>query len=146
MSETRYRLPAVLLAASLALVSRPGLAQEREQPATQDRSLVAPSFDIAELGRKVYEQRCKNCHATKPGIRSIAPSLFGIVGRRAGSAEGYKYSPKLAGSNLVWTAQSLNAWLAVSTIATPDLRLRHAGINDAIQRGAVVAYLASLKK
>lgn len=104
----------------------------------------APAFDMTSFGRTVFEQRCSNCHAVEPGAHSVAPPLAGIIGRRAGSAPGYTYSFKLAGSDLVWTSAALADWLAVSTIATPDIRFRHAGINDAIQREAVVSYLASL--
>ena len=111
-----------------------------------DGATAAPAFDLAKFGETVFSQRCSNCHATKAGEQSIAPPLDDIIGRRAGSAPGYSYSPKLAGSDLVWSADSLNSWLAVSTIATPDIRFRHAGLNDAIMRDAVVSYLASLRK
>jgi hypothetical protein len=39
------------------------------------------------------------------------PTLFNIVGRRAGKADGYHYSPNFASADLVWDDHTLDAWL-----------------------------------
>ena len=106
--------------------------------AQQPSALVLTGF-----GQTLFDQRCSNCHTLTPGERSLAPPLLGLIGRRAGSAEGYHYSVKLAGSDLVWDRQTLNEWLEKSTIATPDIRFRHVGVRDAIERLALVDYIAT---
>ena len=109
---------------------------------TADTPASPPVFDLADFGADLYAQRCSNCHAIDPAAKaSIAPPLHDIIGRRAGSAAGYHYSVKLAGSDLVWDAAALDEWLETSTIATPDIRFRHVGIKDAIERKALVAYI-----
>lgn len=142
--EIRVALYLLLLfvTAKLAGLATGALAQVAP-PSPPEAADAAPAavFDLADYGATVYSQRCSNCHAIKSGEPSLAPPLHDVLGRRAGSVAGYTYSFKLDGSNLVWNAATLNDWLAQATIATPDIRFRHAGLNDAIQREAVVAYI-----
>lgn len=140
--EIRVALYLLLLLATAKLAGwATGARAQAPSPPEAADAAPAPVFDLTEYGATVYSQRCSNCHAIKPGEPSIAPPLHDVVGRRAGSVAGYTYSFKLEGSNLVWNAATLTDWLAQATIATPDIRFRHAGLNDAIQREAVVAYL-----
>ena len=46
------------------------------------------------------------------GDHRLGPSLAGIVGREAGSAEGFGYSGAMAQSGVVWDEASLDAFLA----------------------------------
>lgn len=131
-------------AASMATAgtdSRPALT-----PAAGENTQLDAPFDLADFGRTLYDQRCQNCHAISPGTASLAPPLHDVIGRQAGSAAGYSYSQKLDGSNLVWTAEALDDWLRISTIATPDIRFRHVGIKDAIERKAVLAYVLTANR
>ena len=43
-------------------------------------------------GEGVFKKRCKACHTIEPGKNKVGPSLFGVVGRQAGTIEGFKYS------------------------------------------------------
>jgi len=42
---------------------------------------------------------------------TFGPNLYQVVGRMAGPAPGYTYSPSLAGAGLAWTAEPLDHWL-----------------------------------
>ena len=42
-------------------------------------------------GEKVFK-KCAACHTLKPRKHRVGPALFGVLGRLAGSADGYKYS------------------------------------------------------
>ena len=58
--------------------------------------------------------KCKTCHTLEEGKNRIGPSLYGIVGRQAGTVEGYKYSPSYveAGKKgLKWDPDVLIAYL-----------------------------------
>lgn len=96
-----------------------------------------------EIGRTLYEQRCANCHGRPGETSTLAPRLAGVIGRRAGSVPGFTYSRRFAGSEHVWTRDSLDAWLASVTVNTPDLAARHLGVADAFERQMLLAYLAS---
>ncbi len=144
-------LAMALFAAALAISMvapgmRPGSQVQAAPPdSTADYAQPAapppPALDVADFGRTLYGQRCANCHAVAPGKSSIAPPLHDVIGRRAGTASGYRYSVKLTDSNLIWDQQTLNEWLEKSTIATPDIRFRHVGVRDAIERLALVTYV-----
>jgi cytochrome c len=60
----------------------------------------------AEDGEAVFK-KCMACHRVGPDAKNlIGPNLTGVIGRQAGTAEGFAYSElnKAAGSNgLIWT-------------------------------------------
>ncbi|TDW19854.1 cytochrome c [Rhizobium azibense] len=63
-----------------------------------------------EPGEKLFA-RCSACHSVD-GQEKIGPSLAGVVGRKAGSVEGARYSKALVQSQIVWTEQNLDAYLS----------------------------------
>lgn len=79
---------------------------------------AAPAAALAEgdaaNGEKIFN-RCKTCHMVGDNAKHrVGPQLNGIVGRTAGTAEGYKYSNlNLAAgeAGLVWTEENLMAYL-----------------------------------
>jgi cytochrome c len=66
-----------------------------------------------------------------------------VFGRRAGSVQGFDYSPALAGSKLVWDAASLERWLADPDVI-PGQRMSYS-LGDASERADMVAFLRSPK-
>jgi cytochrome c len=71
--------------------------------------------DPAEMpnGERQFMRKCSICHAlTPPPSRKAGPTLHGIFGRRAGTVPGYGYSSRLAGSDIVWTAETIDALFA----------------------------------
>jgi len=67
-----------------------------------------------------------------------------VFGRRAGSVQGFDYSPALAGSKLVWDAASLERWLADPESVIPGQRMSYS-LGDASERADMVAFLRSPK-
>lgn len=68
----------------------------------------------AENGQSVYKKRCRACHSVQPGANLVGPSLFGVVGRKAGTEPKYAYSKSYieAGqAGLVWTVDALVDYL-----------------------------------
>lgn len=61
------------------------------------------------------ESKCKTCHTfDKGGNNRMGPNLFGIVGRKAGSLEGYKYGDYLKNADFTWDEERLKAWIGDS--------------------------------
>jgi len=119
------RRRALLLAALLALP----LAAAR----AQDAAAGGMSF-----------QQCGECHS--PGASNGAgPGLKGIIGRRAGSHDGFAYSGALKASGITWDAKTLDAFLAHPATAVPGNAMAFPGIDDAKDRADLIAYLATLK-
>ena len=69
--------------------------------------------DAAE-GEAVFK-KCQTCHRIGEGARNlVGPVLTGVVGRTAGTAEGFNYSPlnKHSGENgLVWSEENIVKYL-----------------------------------
>lgn len=99
----------------------------------------------AALGEKLFRQ-CKACHATEAGKNRVGPSLFGIFGRKAGSAEEFKgYSEGLKAAGFNWDDAKLDAYLTNPKAVIADSKMAFAGIAEAADRAHVAAYLKTLK-
>ena len=61
-------------------------------------------------GKKVFN-KCKACHALREGKHKIGPSLYQVIGRKAGTAEGFKRYRGLKGANWTWTEEALDLFL-----------------------------------
>lgn len=64
----------------------------------------------AAKGEKVFK-KCKACHTTDAGKHKVGPSLAGVVGRQAGTAEGYTKYKGLKGADWTWDDASLDEYL-----------------------------------
>lgn len=103
-------------------------------------------FDPAEhpeLARgELLSFACRACHGLAPGDPSpLGPPLHGMFGRRAGSLPGYDYSQALKDSGIVWTEETLDAWLASPDEYIPGNKMVFAGYRSADDRRALIEYL-----
>ena len=90
--------------------------------------------------------RCAICHAnTKGGGNRIGPDLFGVVGRKAGTAPDFSYSAAMKSAGFVWTNDKLDAYIKAPAMVVPGNKMAFAGLPDATQRADLVAYLDTLK-
>jgi cytochrome c len=62
-------------------------------------------------GEKQFKSKCAICHTVEQGKNKIGPSLFGVVGRKSGSIEGFKYSEANRAANLTWDEPTLDKYL-----------------------------------
>lgn len=99
-------------------------------------------------GEDVFKARCRQCHQVGPDAKNgVGPVLNGIVGRKAGSIDGFSYSPanKKAGEEgWTWTEQNLDKYLADPRAAMPGNRMAFAGLKDDQERADLIAYLKKL--
>lgn len=116
-----------VIAAAAALAAGPALAQD-------DAALV-------EQGKALFQQNCRTCHVVKEGEHRLGPSLYGIVGREVGSAEGFSYSSSLAGADETWTEEHISAFIQDPDSVYPGTRMMFAGIPDEEARNAIISYL-----
>jgi cytochrome c len=88
---------------------------------------------------------CGVCHSVKAGENKIGPTLFGIVGRKAGTGAGYTYTAANKNSGVTWTAQVLADYLENPKAKIPGTKMAYAGLKKPQDRANVIAYLATLK-
>ena len=106
---------------------------------------AAPSPSV-EHGAALFAAHCAACHAsTANAAPNIGPSLFRVVGRRAGSEPGYRYSTSLKAGALVWSPTTLDLYLADPKEKAPMGRMPHPGLRLDSERADVIAYLETLR-
>ncbi len=101
----------------------------------------------ADRGRAVFmTNACSNCHGvTKEDTMKVGPTLFGIVGRKAGTAPSLLgASENLKSYGVTWNAETLDEFLANPDAKVPGTPMS-AALADPQQRADVIAYLTTLK-
>ena len=96
-------------------------------------------------GEKLYED-CVACHPIERSVHGIGPTLYGILGRKAGGIADYCYSRALRDSGITWTAEILDTFIAEPQAAVPANRMPYAGMPDAADRADLIAYLQKISK
>lgn len=103
----------------------------------------------AENGKEVFKS-CRACHQVGDGAKNgIGPSLNGILGRKAGTINGFNYSDvnKQAGEKgLVWTEEKMLDYLKDPAAFMPGNKMTFAGVKDEADRRDLVAYLKQFSK
>ena len=95
-------------------------------------------------GEKIFKTQCSICHAVVAGENRIGPTLFGVVGRRAGSLPDFDYTADHKKLGVTWNTTTLNKYLTNPRAMVPDTTMIYPGLKDNAKRADVVAYLATL--
>lgn len=113
---------------------------------------VAPTMAFAEgdakKGEKVFK-KCKSCHVADKEKNKVGPHLVGIVGRAAGSVEGYKYSKAMQAKAAEignWDEAKLHDYLESPKKYLGGRSKMTFKLKKEDQRNDVIAYLKSLAK
>jgi cytochrome c len=91
-------------------------------------------------------QDCAACHKLEAGANNVGPSLHGIFTRKAGELPDFRYSPALKRSGIVWTPETLDAFVTNPQALVPGNRMPYAGMADAGGRADLIAYLLKAAK
>ncbi|HTY68677.1 MAG TPA: cytochrome c family protein [Alphaproteobacteria bacterium] len=107
---------------------------------------IAHAAGDAAEGKKVFTRVCGACHTDQAnGPRKLGPTLFGVVGRKAGSIEGFRYSEANKKSGITWTPEVLDEYLKDPRAKVPGTIMAFAGLKNDTERQNVIAYLETLK-
>ena len=97
----------------------------------------------AANGEKIFK-RCAACHVLDDKTNRVGPHLGGVVGRTAGTVEGFKYSDAMiekGKEGLVWNADTLNSYLEDPKAFVPKNKMAFPGLKKPDERADVIAYL-----
>jgi len=94
----------------------------------------------AAAGAKVFN-KCKACHSLEEGKNKVGPSLHGVIGRKAASIDGFKYSKAMQESGLTWDAETLETYLKNPRGLVPGTRMAFAGLKKEDDIENVIAYI-----
>ncbi len=102
------------------------------------------SAQDAENGADVFK-RCRACHDVGENAKNkVGPVLNGIIGRKAGTIEGFNYSDankKAGAEGWVWTEEKMLEYLLNPRAAMPGNKMAFAGLKDEQDRKDLIAYL-----
>ncbi len=94
-------------------------------------------------GKNVFN-RCRACHKLEEGQNGVGPHLYGVVGSDVASVEDFRYSSALEDLGGKWTPERMDAWLENPRDFAPGNKMSFAGLRDAEDRAAVIAYMQSV--
>jgi cytochrome c len=121
-----YRCGSLIVAAATFALSA-GLASAQDEAA----------------GKAVFAQ-CAACHSVN-GTNGVGPSLQGVIGRKAGSVPGFRYSRAMKNAGITWDEQLLDAYVGDPQKAVPGNLMPFSGVADAKQRADLIAYLKTVR-
>ena len=109
-------------------------------PATT--AAAAISGGDAAAGRLVF-RKCQACHSLDAGKNLLGPSLAGLIGRKAGTAPSYNYSPAMKNADIVWNEGTLDQYLSDPAKVVPGNKMPFPGLKTDHDRADVIAFIAS---
>jgi len=108
--------------------------------------LALPTLALAqdaEAGKKVFA-KCAPCHSIGPGATNkVGPNLNGVIGRKAGTEEGFAYSDAMKGAGWVWDEATFKEYITDPKKKLPGNKMLFPGVKDELERDDLFAYLNS---
>ena len=95
-------------------------------------------------GKKVFK-KCAACHSLQEGKNKIGPPLNNLLGRKAGSVEGYKYSKAMKNSGVVWDEESLDKFLTKPRKFIKRTKMSFWGIKKKSLRDDLISFFKQLQ-
>ena len=107
-------------------------------------ALAAASAAAEDAGERLFAP-CRACHSLDPAVQGLpGPNLSDLIGRRIGGDPAFDYSPvlrKARDAGLRWDATRLETFLADPAEMFPGLWMSMRGVEDAVERRALVRFL-----
>ncbi|MCA1953026.1 MAG: cytochrome c family protein [Hyphomicrobiales bacterium] len=102
---------------------------------------AAAQAQDAEAGKAVFGQ-CRACHQVGETAKNgVGPLLNGIIGRKAGTVEGYNYSEANKNSGKTWDEATFLAYIKDPRGFMPGNKMAYAGLKDEKRAADLLAYL-----
>jgi len=92
-------------------------------------------------GAKIFK-KCAACHSiAEGGANKIGPALWGVLGRKAGSASNYKYSKAMVQHGKPWSFEEMNGFLIKPKDWVKGTKMSFAGLKNEKDRASVILYM-----
>jgi cytochrome c len=93
-------------------------------------------------GAEVFKA-CAICHTLTPdGENRAGPSLHGVIGRRIGTAPGYRYSAGFAAHDIIWSRETIARLFELGpSTYTPGTKMPEQIVGSAQDRAALVEFI-----
>lgn len=113
---------------------------------------VAPAAALVPLSARAedleisFNDHCRECHSFVKDDNRLGPSLYGVVGRKAGTEPGYAFTQSMKDSGVTWDEATLDKWIADPGAVVPGNGMSppYSGIDDPAIRKRIIAFLKSI--
>ena len=106
---------------------------------------VAQAAD-ANLGKRQFGP-CTSCHTVEAGgADKQGPNLHGVIGRKAGSKEGFGYSDAMKKAGWVWDEAQIDKYITKPADLVPGNKMAFPGVPKPEVRANIIAYLKEATK
>src|SRR5438105_7684426 len=104
----------------------------------------APALAQDDAGQVAFNNACRTCHTVREGDNRLGPSLYRVIGRKAGSLPNYNYSESMKKADLVWDKSNLDRFIANPDAVVSGNNMKpYGGIASADERAKIVAFLGT---
>jgi len=129
--------------AGLAWAVLLGAALTMGRPAPAPAQMAAPAAKPL-TGQVLFERQCATCHSINAtDVPRQGPTLFGVIGRKAGSVAGFHYSSGFAKADWIWDDARMDAWLTNPQAMIPGAIMPYRQ-SKAEVRASIIGYLKEL--
>ncbi len=115
-------------------------------PALFLSSLLAVSSAAAQdvsAGERSFN-KCRACHQIGETARNgVGPELNGLLGRAAGSVQGYAYSTGNKQSGITWDEETFARYIASPQAVVKGTKMAFAGLKNPQEVKDLIAYLST---
>lgn len=120
---------------------------QKSQPPFERPAVSLPVYTQGDAikGKTLYEQECGQCHQLQAGQNRKSPQLMKVYGAKAGILTDYQYSEALKNSQLVWTAENIDRYIADPKNTIPNTKMKTDPITDEQVRKDIIAYISTLR-
>jgi len=127
--------------ASVTTVASTTSAEASSSNSESENIMALFASTSAAEGAKVFK-KCAACHSiAEGGGNKIGPTLWGVLGRPAGSVPEYKYSKAMAAHGKNWSFEEMNGFLIKPKDWIKGTKMSFAGLKNAKERAAVILYM-----
>jgi cytochrome c len=104
-------------------------------------TVTAASAQDVAAGEKSF-LKCRACHQVgETAKNAVGPVLNGLIGRKAGTVEGYNYSDANKNSGITWDEATFREYIKNPKAKIPGTKMIFAGIPQDAEIDNLIAYL-----
>jgi cytochrome c len=100
----------------------------------------------SQRGEDDFSEHCSECHSP-PALHKnkLGPNLAAVLGRAAGTVEGFQYSDAMKKSGITWTRDKLDNYLTNPQSVVPGNRMSELGfmgVSEPSERAEIIDFLS----